>query len=62
MTLMRRPTPLTELMSFRDVVDRLFDERYWRPLLVGETERELMPPLDVYTTADSVVAKVALPE
>ena len=27
MTLVRRPTPLSDLVSFQDVMDRLFDER-----------------------------------
>ena len=35
MTLIRRPTPLLELVSFRDAMERLFDERFFRPMWIG---------------------------
>jgi HSP20 family protein len=60
MTLVRRPTPFPEIVSLRDAMDRLSDERLFRPLWF-EGERELMPPLDLYTTPEAVVAKMALP-
>jgi HSP20 family protein len=60
-TLIRRPTPLTELVSFRDAMERLFDDRFFRPIWTGEGQREIVPPLDLYTTPESVIAKVALP-
>jgi len=61
MTLTRRPAPLAELASVRDIVDRLFDDRFFRPVWLGNGDRELMPALDVYTTAEDVVARLALP-
>jgi HSP20 family protein len=61
MTLIRRPTPLTDLVSFRDAMERLFDERFFRPIWIGNGEREVAPALDLFTTPDAVIAKVALP-
>ncbi len=63
MTLMRRPSALPEVVSLRDAFDRLFDDRFFRPLLTWplEAETDIVPPLDLYTTPDAVIAKVALP-
>lgn len=61
MTLIRRPSPVADLMSFRDAMDRLFDDRLFRPLWVATGEHEAIPALDLYTTTEAVVAKVALP-
>jgi HSP20 family protein len=63
MTLIRRPSPITDLMSFRDAMDRWFDDRLFRPIwpLRGEGEHVVAPALDLYTTPDAVIAKVALP-
>lgn len=59
MTLIRRPIPITDLVSMRDAMERLFDDRFFRPLWVGE--RETTPALDLYATPEAVIAKVALP-
>lgn len=59
MTLMRRPSAFTELVSLRDAMERLFDERFFRPLWTGTHENA--PALDLFTTPDAVVAKIALP-
>ena len=61
MTLTRRPAPFVDLVSFRDVMDRLFDDRFFRPLWIGDGERQAAPALDLYTTSDAVIAKLALP-
>ena len=61
MTLIRRPTPLSDLVTFRDMMDRLFDERFFRPMWIGNGERHAAPALDLYTTPEAVIAKVALP-
>jgi HSP20 family protein len=61
MTLNRRPTPLSDLVSFREAMDRLFDERSFRPMWIGNGERQASPALDLYTTPEAVIAKVALP-
>jgi HSP20 family protein len=52
---------MIDLVSMREAMERLFDDRFFRPLWVNETEREIAPALDVFTTAESVVAKAALP-
>ena len=61
MTLIRRSTPLTDLVSFREAMDRLFDERFFRPMWIGNGERLTAPALDLYTTPEAVIAKIALP-
>jgi HSP20 family protein len=61
MTLIRRPTPLVDLVSFRDVMERLFDDRIFRPMWIANGERQAAPALDLYTTPEAVIAKVALP-
>jgi Molecular chaperone (small heat shock protein) len=61
MTLIRRPSPFADLVSFRDAMDRLFDERLFRPLWAASGEREAVPALDLYATSEAVIAKVALP-
>ena len=61
MTLIRRPTPLADVVTLRDALERLFDERFLRPIWPWDGEREAVPALDLYTTQDAVMAKVALP-
>ena len=61
MTLIRRSTPLVDLVSFQDAMERLFDERFFRPVWIGNGERLTAPALDLYTTPEAVIAKVALP-
>ena len=39
MTLIRRSTPLVDLVSFQDAMERLFDERFSRPTWIGSGER-----------------------
>jgi HSP20 family protein len=58
---MRRHSPFADVVTLRDAVDRLFDERFFRPMFHGNGDRETTPALDVYTTPETVVAKVALP-
>jgi HSP20 family protein len=61
MTLIRRPTPVVDLVSFRDAMDRIFDDRFFRPMWIRDGERQAVPALDLYTTPEAVIAKVALP-
>jgi HSP20 family protein len=61
MTLIRRPTSMPDMVTLRDAVERLFDDRFFQPLWPGDGEREVVPPLDLYTTSDAVMAKIALP-
>ncbi len=61
MTLIRRPSPLMDLVSFRDAMERIFDERFVSPMWLGTEERRAAPALDLYTTPEAVIAKLALP-
>lgn len=60
MTLICRPSPLAEVVSARDAFERLFDDQFFRPIWRWD-DREVAPPLDLYSTAEAVIAKVALP-
>jgi HSP20 family protein len=59
MTLIR--TPRVDVVSFRDAMERLFDERFFRPIWIGSGEQQAAPALDLYTTPEAVIARVALP-
>jgi HSP20 family protein len=59
MTIIRRTSPRTELMSFRDAVDRLFDDTAFRPLAWGGPEARL--PLDITSSEDAITIEAALP-
>jgi HSP20 family protein len=59
MTIIRRTSPRTELMSFREAVDRLFDDTTFRPLAWGGAEARL--PLDIMSSEDNIVIEAALP-
>jgi len=62
MTLVRRTSPLGELVSLRQAMDRLFEDSFVRPrgwALTGEMGASL--PLDVTNTPDALVVEAALP-
>ena len=61
MTLIRRTTPFTDLVSLRETMDRLFDETLFRPHRFGNGKHEIYPLIDLYTTPEAVIAEVALP-
>lgn len=61
MTLIRRPAPFADVVSLRDAVERLFDDRFLRPLASFDGDGIREPALDVYTTPEAVIAKAALP-
>jgi HSP20 family protein len=58
---MRRPSSLADVVTLRDAMERLFDDRFFRPIWTWDGMRESAPALDLFTTQDAVVAKVALP-
>jgi HSP20 family protein len=62
MTLVRRPSPFSELVTLRQAMDRLFDDTVFRPLTAypgtGDYSRL---PLDVRTTPDALLVEAALP-
>ncbi len=54
--------PFSDMLSLRDTVDRLFDERLYRPLAWRAADGDgLMPALDVRQNADEIIVEVALP-
>jgi HSP20 family protein len=61
MTLIRRPSAFTDVVSLRDAVDRFFDDRFMRTIWPLNGDHAVVPALDLFTTPEAVVAKVALP-
>jgi HSP20 family protein len=61
MTIVRRPSPFGDT-SFRQAMDRFFDDDYFRPMrwLSGGLDGPALP-LDVTTDADSLTIEAALP-
>ena len=60
MTIIRKASPRTDLTSFRDAVDRLFDDSTFRPLAWGGSV-EARLPLDITSTEDAILVEAALP-
>jgi HSP20 family protein len=62
MTLVRRTSPLGELVSLRHAMDRLFEDSYVRPRAWSfSTDGSVGLPLDIRNTADTLVVEAALP-
>jgi HSP20 family protein len=62
MTLVRRTSPLGELVSLRQAMDRLFEDSFVRPRAWGFTsEGNGVIPLDITNSADTLVVEAALP-
>jgi HSP20 family protein len=62
MTLSRRPSPFSELVTLRQAMDRLFDDTVFRPLTAYANQGDLARlPLDVRTTPDALHVEAALP-
>lgn len=59
MTIIRR-SPVSDLNSFRNAVDRLFDDAAFRPLAWGGSA-EARLPLDITSSEDSITIEAALP-
>lgn len=62
MTLVRRTSPLGELMSLRQAMDRLFEDSFVRPRTLdsGWAANGTLS-LDISSTADALVVEAALP-
>jgi HSP20 family protein len=60
MTLTRRPSPFSELVTLRQAMDRLFDEPFFRTAN-GVDGASGSLALDVRTTKDALVVEAALP-
>jgi HSP20 family protein len=62
MTLIRRTSPLGELVTLRQAVDRLFEDSFVRPRAWGfTTESGAGLPLDITNAPDALVVEAALP-
>lgn len=61
MTLVRRPSPFSELMTLRQAMDRLFDDTVFRPFTQYNGSEFMRLPLNVRTTADALVVEAELP-
>jgi HSP20 family protein len=62
MTLVRRSSPIGELVSLRQAMDRLFEDSFVRPRTWGFTgSATLGLPLDVTNGVDELVVEAALP-
>jgi HSP20 family protein len=60
MTLVRRTSPLGELVSLRQAMDRLFEDSFVRPRVGGFGEGAAMP-LDITSSADALQIDASLP-
>ena len=54
----RRWEPFSELMSMREALDRLFEERLWAP---PEWPTVISPAVDMYQTDKDIVVRTPLP-
>jgi HSP20 family protein len=61
MTLVRRASPLGELVSLRQAMDRLFEDSFIRPSSVSDGGSQYGFPLDVINAKDALVVEAALP-
>src|SRR5204863_8752503 len=61
MTLVRRASPLGELVSLRQAMDRLFEDSFVRPSAISDGGSQYGFPLDVTNAKDVLVVEAALP-
>jgi HSP20 family protein len=62
MTLTRRPSPFSELVTLRQAMDRLFDDTVFRPYTAYSGNGDLARlPLDIRTTPEALLVEAALP-
>jgi HSP20 family protein len=61
MTIVRRPSPLGELVSLRQAMDRLFEDSFVRSRPLGFGEGGAVLPLDITSSPDALVVDAALP-
>jgi HSP20 family protein len=60
-TLVRRTSPLGELVTLRQAMDRLFDDTVYRPYGYGSNGDFGRLPLDVRTTPEALLVEASLP-
>lgn len=61
MTLVRRPSPFSELITLRQAMDRLFDDTIFRPFTPYTPGEFGRLPLNVRTTSDALLVEAELP-
>jgi HSP20 family protein len=62
MTLTRRPSPFSELVTLRQAMDRLFDDTVFRPYTAFAGNGDFTRlPLDVKATPDALLVEASLP-
>jgi HSP20 family protein len=62
MTLVRRTSPFSELVTLRQAMDRLFDDTVFRPFAAYSGNGDFSRlPLDVRTTPDALLVEAELP-
>jgi HSP20 family protein len=61
MTRIVRWEPWRDMVSFRDAMDRMFEERFIRPPVPFGPWAETTMAVDMYETAESVVVKTPIP-
>jgi HSP20 family protein len=61
MTLVRRPSPFSELLTLRQAMDRLFDDTVFRPFTAVAGPDFARLPLDVRSTPDALLVEAELP-
>jgi len=61
MTIVRRPSPLGELMTLRSAMDRLFEDSFVRRPFGSGFDSMNSLPLDVTSTKDALLVEAALP-
>jgi HSP20 family protein len=61
MTLSRRPSPFSELVTLRQAMDRLFDDTVFRPYTYNGNGDFGRLPLDVRTTSEALLVEASLP-
>lgn len=59
MTIARRPSPFSELVTLRQAMDRLFDDTVFRPYGSGNGDFSRLP-LDVRTSPDALIVEASL--
>jgi HSP20 family protein len=61
MTLVRRTSPLGELVSLRQAMDRLFEDSFVRPRVWTGWSDATTLAMDIRSTADALIVEAALP-
>jgi HSP20 family protein len=62
MTLIRRSSPFSELLTLRQAMDRLFDDTVFRPFTAYSANGDFARlPLNVRTTPDALLVEAELP-